>query len=175
MTIFVVLVIIFLRCDMAEKISEDNNSIVFELDQDDNIFGWLLNSYMGSKIEGKLVTMDEKMLLNIMNSRSCEVDRNDLTHSEEGVNQKIRVFWNSEGKPIVRADICLEGSNPVVYRWPHFAMEGKGENRIYFSDVEFSHSIKNAKNFVYAKNKTNDLQVVHIKYAPQKKLELTRE
>ena len=154
---------------MAEKI--DNGTFI--LDQDDNVFSWFLKDYMGSDAEGKIVTMDESMLLSIMNNRNCEVDSIQNTPYAFGTHQNIELYWRSGGRIFASAKIGLHGQSPVAFSGYRFGMIGSGKNFIYFEDVRF-HSLKESKNFVYGKNQLIDPDMVHLKYAAQKKLEHVR-
>ena len=148
---------------MAKRI--DGN--IFELNDNESVFGWFLNCYMGSDVDGKIVAIDEETLLGTMNNRNCEVDELNMISADE---QNIKLYWKDEGRIIASANILLHGQSPVAFGGFRFVMNGSEKNWICFTDVQFD-AIDRAKGFVYAKNQATDPEIVFLRKEHQSSIE----
>jgi len=160
---------------MTKIIDNINEDIKYELDQSDDVFGWFLDRYMGSDMEGKLVEIDKDLLLETLNNRNCEVDYIENKPLDNGENhEKIKIYWHGSDFVVALANICLHGQNEIRYEKNHFRFLDDCECRIFFEDVRFSPKVRRADDFVYAKNMAEDSQVVFLTRETQNKNYLDR-
>lgn len=167
-------------------IIEDNDErIIYELDRKDRPFDWFLNIYKGSKIDGKLVFMDVKMLLRILNSRKCFIDKQKTIDCQDGMDQEFEVRWVELDNPIAKATICVHGPNKVYIDssdgFANYNIRDDARNWIYFKDVSFvsqykgSYESRMLEEFEYGKNISDDDQFIFLVYKYQQSLKLKKQ
>ena len=160
---------------MTHKIGEDENFINYWFEDKEDVFGWFLNRYSGGEADGKLVVMDNTMLIKLLNSNSCKVVsmQTTPTPNNDAYDQRIVLCWDKQNFPLAFATINLHGQNSVVKDNERYRMATDAQDWVVFSHVDFEPDTKNKydEEFSYANNMAEDKQIVCLSYAPENYLE----
>lgn len=166
-------------------IENNDKNIIYELDKKDKTVDWFLNVYQESDIYGKLVFMDEKMLLRILNSRKCFVEQLEAIPCENSMDQTIKIRWCTQDSPIMKAEICVHGPNQVYIDssdgFMNYNIKADDRNWIYFKDVKFvseyegSYEDRILGEFEYGRKRNEDDKFVFLVYNYQEKARLKEQ
>ena len=165
-----------------KQIENNDEFVMLEFDGNDKPFKWFWDEYQNGELDGKLVTMDEGMLLRILNSRNCYILGYREVPCHGGIDQTIKIRWKGNNETTAEAEICVHGPNHIVLDtsdgFANYYIKMDDRSWIYFSDVRFvseyegSYESRILGEFEYGKNRTRDSQIVHLVYGYQEKLRL---
>ena len=163
-----------------KQIEKNDNCVILEFDRKDRPFEWFLNVYRNSELDGKLVNMEKKMLLRILNSGKCFILDYNAVDCGDGLDQSIKVRWQGNNDTMAEAEICVHGPNRLVLDtsdgFVNYNIINDGRNWIYISTLKFiseyegSYESRMLEEFEYAKNRTTDSQIVHMVYGYERSL-----
>ena len=166
-------------CTM-KTFEKNDHCVILGFDRKDRPFEWFLNVYQNGELDGKLVTMDEKMLLRILNSGKCFVLDYNAVDCDGGMDQTIKICWQGNNDTMAEAQICVHGPNRLVVDlsdgFVNYNIINDGRNWIYISTLKFiseyegSYESRMLEEFEYAKNRTTDSQIVHMVYGYERSL-----